>query len=148
MEKRIVLSKHDVLRLRAFMRNTRSLSALDREHRRDLQDEIERAITVEEAELPADVVAIDSKVLVRDTETSLATVYTVVLPAQADPAQGRVSVFAPLGTALLGYSVNDVIEWWMPGGLRRLKIEAVRQSRRSPVDPQPQRQEELTALAH
>lgn len=145
MEKRIVLSKHDVLRLRAFMRNTRSLSALDREHRRDLQDEIERAITVEDAKLPADVVAIDSKVLVRDTETSLATVYTVVLPAQAEPAKGRVSVFAPLGTALLGYRVNDVIEWWMPGGLRRLKIEAVKQSGKSPDDPQPEHKEELAA---
>jgi regulator of nucleoside diphosphate kinase len=145
MEKRIVLSQHDVLRLRAFMRNTRSSSALDREHRRDLQDEIERAITVEAPELPADVVAIDSKVLVRDTETSLATVYTVVLPAQADPAKGRISVFAPLGTALLGYQVNDVIEWWMPGGLRRLKIEAVEQLRQSPDDPQPQRKEKLAA---
>ena len=145
MEKRIVLSQHDVLRLRAFMRNTRSLSALDREHRRDLQDEIERAIAVEDAALPADVVAIDSNVVVRDTETSLARVYTVVLPAQADPAKGRVSVFAPLGTALLGYRVNDVIEWWMPGGLRRLKIEAVTQSRKSPDDPQPQRKEALAA---
>ena len=145
MEKRIVLSKHDVLRLRSFMRNTQSLSVLDRAHRRDLQDEIERAITVEDAALPADVVSIDSKVLVRDTETALATVYTVVLPAQANPAKGRISVFAPLGTALLGYRVNDVIEWWMPGGLRRLKIEAVRQSQGSPDDPQPHRKERLAA---
>ena len=145
MEKRIVLSKRDVLRLRSFMRNTRSASVLDREHRRDLQDEMERAITVEDADLPADVIAIDSKVLVRDTETSLASVYTVVLPAQANPARGQISVFAPLGTALLGYRLNDVIEWWMPGGLRRLKIEAVLQSQHSPDDPQPQRREGLAA---
>ncbi len=145
MEKRIVLGKRDLLRLRAFMRNTRSLSALDREHRRDLQDEIERAITVEDADLPGDVVAIDSKVLVRDTETSLATVYAVVLPAQADPARGQISVFAPLGTALLGYRLGDVIEWWMPGGLRRLKIEAVMQAEHSPDGEPPQRKETLAA---
>lgn len=145
MEKKIVLSKRDVLRLRAFMRNTRSLSALDREHRRDLQDEIERAITVDDADLPGDVIAIDSKVLVRDVETSLATVYTVVLPAQADPARGQISVFAPLGTALLGYRRGDVIEWWMPGGLRRLEIEAVVQAEHLPDTPQPPPEERLAA---
>lgn len=145
MEKRIVLSKRDVLRLRSFMRNTRSLNALDREHRRDLQDEIERAITVENSDLPGDVVAIDSTVRVRDTETSLCTAYTVVLPMQADPARGRISVFAPLGTALLGYRLHDVIEWWMPGGLRRLKIEAVLQSEHSPEDPRPKHREGLAA---
>lgn len=145
MEKRIVLSKRDLLRLRAFMRNTQSLSALDREHRRDLQDEIERAITVEDRDLPSDVIAIDSKVLVRDVETSLATRYTVVLPAQADPARAQISVFAPLGTALLGYRTGDVIEWWMPGGLRRLKIEAVLQAEQSPHGPQPSFKERLAA---
>jgi regulator of nucleoside diphosphate kinase len=53
---------------------------------------------------------------------------TLVLPRESDAGTGRVSVLAPLGTALLGYRVGDEIEWLMPGGLRRLRIEEVRPS--------------------
>jgi transcription elongation GreA/GreB family factor len=56
----------------------------------------------------------------------------VVLPAQADPACGQISVFAPLGTALLGYRLG-------------LKIEAVMQSEQSPDGTPPQRKEGLAA---
>ena len=51
---------------------------------------------------------------------------TLVYPHEAEPASGRVSVLAPLGTALLGYREGDEVEWLMPGGMRRLRIENVR----------------------
>ena len=145
MEKRIVISHRDVMRLRSVMRDTHLMSAMDREHRFELQEELERALVVEDAALPPDVVSIDAKVLLRDVETSLSSVYTVVFPAQADLARGRVSVFAPLGTALLGYRAGDEVEWWMPGGLRRLKIEAVLQADRSPDGPGPKHTERVAA---
>jgi regulator of nucleoside diphosphate kinase len=52
-------------------------------------------------------------------------VYTIVFPPEADTAQQRISVLAPIGTALIGYRVGDVIEWSTPGGGRRLRIETV-----------------------
>jgi regulator of nucleoside diphosphate kinase len=52
-------------------------------------------------------------------------VYTVVFPSEADLAARRISVLAPVGTALIGYRAGDVIEWATPGGTRRLQIEAV-----------------------
>ena len=130
MEKRIVLSRRDVSRLRSLMRDTHTLSDADREHRLDLLDELDRASALDDAELPSDAIAIDAQVLVRDLETNIATAYTVVLPTEADLTQGRVSVFAPLGTALLGYRTGDEVTWAMPGGLRKLKIEAVLQADR------------------
>lgn len=145
MEKRIVVSKRDVMRLRSVMGDTRTMSAMDREHRFELKQELERAVVVEDAALPADVVSIDAKVLLRDVQTNQSSVYTVVFPAQADPTRGRISVFAPLGTALLGYRAGDEVEWWMPGGLRRLKIEAVLQADPSPEGPAPTRAERLAA---
>lgn len=51
---------------------------------------------------------------------------TLVYPHEALPAEGKVSVLAPLGTALLGYRQGDEVEWLMPGGIRRLRIENVR----------------------
>jgi regulator of nucleoside diphosphate kinase len=49
----------------------------------------------------------------------------VVFPSEADSEQGKISVLAPVGTALLGYRVGDTVEWVVPGGLRRLKIERI-----------------------
>jgi len=49
-----------------------------------------------------------------------------VFPGEADIAQGRISLLAPVGTALLGYRVGDVVRWQVPGGLRRwYRIDAV-----------------------
>jgi len=50
---------------------------------------------------------------------------TLVLPGEADSSQGKISVLAPIGTALLGYRVGDTVEWRVPGGLRRFRIDAV-----------------------
>lgn len=128
METRITLSRPDLLWLRTLVAARARTAAVDREQLLDLQDELERAVVVEAGSLPADVVALASSVTVLDVESGVRSEYTLVLPAQADVAEARISVLAPLGTALLGYRVGDVVEWRMPGGLRRLRIEAVKQS--------------------
>jgi regulator of nucleoside diphosphate kinase len=51
--------------------------------------------------------------------------YTIVMPGEANYEAGKISVLAPLGTALLGYRVADEIEWEVPRGVRRLRIDAV-----------------------
>lgn len=145
MDKRIVLSKQDLLRLRALFGTYASLSVMDRENLLDLKAEIERAAIVEMEQLPADVVTLDSRVQVRDVETNLRTTYQLVLPSQANLANGRVSVLAPLGTALLGFRAGDEVEWTMPGGLRRMRIESVTQAEKSPDDPVPGSRERIAA---
>lgn len=123
---RIVVSRSDLERLRAILGSRRE-SARDREHLLDLSGELEQAQVVGDDEIPSDVVTLQSQVRVRDRETGMASNYTVVSPAQADVSSGHVSVLAPLGTALLGYREGDEVEWPMPGGVRRLWIERVRQ---------------------
>jgi regulator of nucleoside diphosphate kinase len=65
-------------------------------------------------------------VQVRDLDSGVRRVYTLVLPSQADVTRGSISILAPLGTALLGYRAGDEVEWRMPGGPVRLTIEEVR----------------------
>jgi len=48
-----------------------------------------------------------------------------VYPSFANPAKNRISILAPIGMALLGYQTGDVVEWKVPAGMRRLKIEEV-----------------------
>ncbi len=128
METRIMVSRPDLLWLRTLLGASARAAAVDREHLLDLQEELERAVVVEAGSLPADVVALASGVTVLDVESGVHSEYTLVLPPQSDVAGGRISVLAPLGTALLGCRVGDVVEWCMPGGLRRLRIEAVKHS--------------------
>jgi regulator of nucleoside diphosphate kinase len=66
-----------------------------------------------------------STVRVRDVNSGSSMVYTLVFPVDADVAQQRISVLAPIGTALLGFRSGDVFEWKTPGGTRRLQIEEV-----------------------
>lgn len=128
-DSRIVLSRPDVHRLRALLGAHRG-SSLDREHLNELYAEVEHAKILDEDHMTADIVTIGSELRVRDCGTGVSGDYVLVLPAQANLGAGHISVLAPMGTALLGYRQGDEVEWRMPGGVRRLRIEKVRQPER------------------
>jgi regulator of nucleoside diphosphate kinase len=69
---------------------------------------------------------VNSCVRVRDLDSGISHSYTLVWPSHADAAKRRISVLAPMATALLGCRAGDRVEWQMPGGLVRLLIEEVR----------------------
>jgi regulator of nucleoside diphosphate kinase len=126
MEERIVMSRQDASRLRSLVATEKSRRGQDREHLADLEHELDRANVVEGQMLPGDRVAVNSTVRVRDLDSGTAHDYTLVWPSHAEAAQRRISVLAPMGTALLGCRAGDRVEWQMPGGLVRLVIEEVR----------------------
>ena len=88
-----------------------------------LEEELERAETVAPEKVQADVITMRSKVRLRDLNTGEALVYTLVFPSEANFDEGKISVLAPVGTAMLGYRVGSHIEWEVPSGRRRLKVE-------------------------
>lgn len=128
MEQRIVLGSADVARLRGILAELSRSAQRDLGHLSALTGEIDRAKIVEQGSLPPDVIALHSHVSLEDTRTGASEHYVLVPPAEADVASRRVSVTAPLGIALLGFRVGDVVTWEMPGGERRLRILGVRQS--------------------
>jgi regulator of nucleoside diphosphate kinase len=121
----IVVAEGDARRL-AFLLSGRGATSHDAAHLSELRAELERAVIVAPGEIPADVVAMNSIVGIVDLQSDDLREVKLVYPHDAQPSQGRISVLAPLGTALLGYRVGDHVEWLMPGGLRRLRIESVR----------------------
>ena len=94
-----------------------------------LAGELRRARVVPRSQLPPDVVTMNSTVRVRDLETGEEETYTLVYPADADIGANKLSVLAPVGTALLGYRAGDVVEWPVPAGVSRFRIEEVSQPR-------------------
>ena len=58
-------------------------------------------------------------------ESGEETAYTLVFPADARVEENRISILSAIGTALIGYRVGDVIEWQVPSGKKRLKVEGI-----------------------
>jgi regulator of nucleoside diphosphate kinase len=95
------------------------------EYLRRLEEELERAETVAPEDVPADVITMRSKVRLRDLDTCEEMVYKLVFPTEANFDEGKISVLAPVGTAMLGYRVGSRIEWDVPSGRRTLKVEEI-----------------------
>ncbi len=92
---------------------------------KELARELATAETIDPKAVPANVVTMNSRVVVRDVETGEISEYTLVFPEKADVSQGRLSVVSPIGTAILGYAKGDTITWQTPGGPRQIRIEEI-----------------------
>lgn len=90
-----------------------------------LEEELERAEVVQQKDIPADVITMRSTVRLKDLDTSEEMTYQLMFPTEANFDEGKISVLAPIGTAMIGYRRGDVIEWEVPSGVRRLRVEEV-----------------------
>ena len=121
----IVITQDDMARLRELVRHGRAASRRDQDHLAELDHELDRADIIGAEELSPDVVTMHSTVRVLDLDTGARRIYTLVFPGEADIEKQRISVLAPIGTALIGYRAGDHVEWLTPGGTKRLRIEDV-----------------------
>jgi regulator of nucleoside diphosphate kinase len=87
--------------------------------------ELSRAVIVPAAEIPGDVITMNSRVRLLDLQDGSALEYTLVYPGDANFGEGKISVLAPIGAAMIGYKVGDEIEWEVPAGRRNLRVDAV-----------------------
>ena len=121
----LLLSRLDVERIESLLEQPQYRD-LDTDA---LRGELERAEVVEPAEVPKDVMTMNSIAQVRLEDAELGTQQhelSLVYPRDADGSAHKVSVLAPVGSALLGLRVGDVIDWPMPGGrTARLQLLAI-----------------------
>lgn len=119
----IYLSWDDHSKLRLLLRsmlNSRSSTAL-----LNLKEEVERAVVMDPSAIPPEFVTLESEVEYEDLETNEIERYIITFPERANIAEKRLSVLAPIGTALIGCREGDIVRWSTPGGYRRLKIRRV-----------------------
>lgn len=120
--KNIVITEADYGRLQRLIESSRRFRQRDTEHLDALEQELERATIAKATDVPHDVVTMNSRVRVRDLNSGHEFTYQIVFPRDADVANNRISVLAPIGTALLGYDAGTTVEWQVPSGMRRLRI--------------------------
>jgi transcription elongation factor GreA len=90
-----------------------------------LEEQLRNARVIDVAALDPHEVGIGTRVKVKDLETGEVETYTVVGSTEADPFQNRISSDSPVGQALVGHRVGDVVEVTAPVGIIRYEILAV-----------------------
>ena len=89
-----------------------------------LRRELDRAELLEPKEMPDDVITMNSTARFRDVNSGAERELTLVYPKDADGSPEKVSILAPVGSALLGLHVGAVIDWPVPSG-RTITLEVL-----------------------
>ena len=94
----------------------------DKKYLQKLKEELARAKVVDSKDIPEDTVTMNSVVSIKDMDTGEEEIYELGYSGHTGDKKNRISIFAPIGMALLGYRAGDQIEWEVPGGVRRIKV--------------------------
>lgn len=124
-KRKIIITQSDYEHLQGLLTSEFAQAMGPSDYLEGLQAELERAEVVDPEGVPRNVVTMNSTVKLRDLSTDEIETYTLVFPERADIANDKLSVLAPVGTAILGQRVGDVLRWRVPGGWRRFKVERV-----------------------
>lgn len=126
MSRKIHITSVDRERLLKLIGKEREFNiTLKKEYLKNLEQELENAQIVISQEIPKDVITMNSKVLLKDMDTNEEMTYTLVYPSEANLIEDKISILAPVGTAILGYREGDTIEWKVPDGIVNLKVESI-----------------------
>ena len=123
--KSIQITEFDLQRLNMLLRKAQHTDYRGSEYLAELQAELDRAQIVPSQAVSQEVVTMNSIVVLLDPLTRKEETYTLVFPEDADIGQGKISILAPIGTAMLGYRVGQVFQWKVPAGERTLRVKEI-----------------------
>ena len=93
-----------------------------------LENMLKNAQVVDESEIPSDTVSVGAVVKVKDYDFDEEVEYTIVGSAEADPMNFKISNESPVGEALLGKKVGDVVEVTVPEGVSKFEVLGIRRA--------------------
>lgn len=123
--KKIILSTLDFPRIKKCILDARQTNTIGVNEAENLMREMNSAKVVEPDEIPEDVVTMNSIVKISFLDVKKTIQFQIVYPDEADIKENRISIFSPVATALIGYRVSDEIEWIVPSGLTKLRIDKI-----------------------
>jgi regulator of nucleoside diphosphate kinase len=124
-DRTICITRFDLDRFEDLLAAAREFSYRDRGDIEDLEAELQEGKLVDSKNVPPTVVTMNSHVGLVDIDENKPMVFTLTFPRDADIERGTLSILSPVGTAIPGHSEGDVIEWQVPAGHRRFRIEKV-----------------------
>ena len=90
-----------------------------------LAEELKRAVRVSSEKILETVVTMNSRIVLEEKKTGNERELTLVYPSEANINEMKISVLAPVGTAILGCKVGDVVKWPVPSGFAQYLVKKV-----------------------
>ena len=121
-KKQLILTEDDYKLLNAYLNSGIPSSLIDRRSAAMLQAELKKAKLVNKNEFPLDVVRLNSRVKVKANQRENIMELTLVTPDKANIKEKKISVMAPIGTALIGFRQGQQVQWQVPSGKQTFTI--------------------------
>jgi regulator of nucleoside diphosphate kinase len=122
---RLMITCEDYAILNSYVRGVTSEMDFDRRNAASLEAELKKAVIVKKEKFPQDVVRLNSRVLVKEETKDKLIELVLVVPEKANILEKRISVLAPIGTALIGFKQGESVRWDVPAGSRTFTIMQV-----------------------
>jgi len=121
----LILLIDDYKLLNSYLNGRYGKTAFDRRNAEELQMELKRAKLVSKDDFPEDVVRLNSRVCIRPEGKEEQMELMLVTPDKADIKEKKISIMAPIGTALIGFRQGEVVKWQVPAGQQTFTIVKV-----------------------
>lgn len=122
---KLVLNSLDFTRIQKCISDAKQFNSVNINEVNRLVRELRAAKVVESKEIPADIVTMNSIVKLTFISNKQQTQFQIVYPQNADLKENKISIFSPIATAIIGYKVGDQIEWEVPAGPTKIKIDKI-----------------------
>ncbi len=123
--KKLIMNRVDHVRILKCINDASDMNTISAEEAENLLNELNSAKIVEPGDVPVNLVTMNSIVKIRFINRNKQIQFRIVYPDQADVKENKISIFSPVATALIGYKVNDEIEWLIPSGMTTIRIEEI-----------------------
>lgn len=122
---KLIVNRLDYGRIRQCISDAKQFKSISDVEAGKLIKELNSAEIVEPEEIPSNVVTMNSIVRLSFLNNNKQIQFQLVYPDRANLKENKISIFSPIATALIGYKVNDEIEWIVPGGPTKIRIEEI-----------------------
>jgi len=119
------MNKLDYARILKSIQDGKNRKTINAKEAENLLNELHAAKIVEPYEVPANIVTMNSIVRIKFLKTGKEIKFQIVYPDRANMKENKISIFSPVATALIGYKVSDEIDWMVPSGMTKIRIEEI-----------------------
>lgn len=122
---KLIVNRLDYARIRKCISDAKQFKSITDVEAERLMKELDSARILEPENIPSNVVTMNSIVKLSFVNTNKQVQFQIVYPDKANIKENKISIFSPIATALIGYKINDEIEWIVPAGLTKLRIDEI-----------------------
>lgn len=121
----IIVNRLDYVRIQKQISEARQNKTIDATEAEKLLKELNSATVLDPHEIPGDVITMNSVVRISFVDSGKQQEFKIVYPHESNFKEKKVSIFSPIATALIGFRVGDLIEWMVPAGLTKIRIDEI-----------------------